>query len=143
MSDAAGLIMLAGRLLFGGYFVGVAGRAHIQQSSMMEGFAKSTGFPAAGIAGWPTGVWLEIGGLSVALGIWPDIGALMIALFAAVAASYFHRYWAIEDEMQKMTQQQLFGRNMVIIASSLFMFATFAAFGEGLRYAITSALFDF
>src|ERR687895_551691 len=107
------------------------------------GFRKPQGFPAAGIAGWPTGVWLEIGGLSVALGIWPDIGALIIALFAAVAASYFHRYWVIEDEMQKMTQQQLFGRNMVIIASCLFMFATFAVLGEELRYAITSALFDF
>lgn len=143
MSDAAGLIMLAGRLLFGGFFVGVAGRAHIQQSPMFVGFARSTTFPAPGIAGWPTGVWLEIGGLSIILGIWPDIGALMVALFAAIAASFFHRYWAIEDDMQKITQQQLFWRNMVIIASCLFMFATFAAIGDGLRYAVTRALFDF
>jgi putative oxidoreductase len=143
MSDAAGLIMLAGRLLFGGFFVSVGLQGHIQQSPALEGYARSANFPAPGIAGWPTGVWLIIGALSVGLGIWPDLGALMIAAFATIAASYFHRYWAIEDEMQKMTQQQLFGRNVVIVAFCLFMFATFAALGEGLRYAVTGALFDF
>jgi uncharacterized membrane protein YphA (DoxX/SURF4 family) len=143
MSDAAGLILLVGRLLFGGFFVGVAVQGHIQQSQALEGYAKSANFPTPGIAGWPTGVWLLVGALSVGLGIWPDLGALMIASFAAIAASYFHRYWEVEDAMQKMTQQQLFGRNIVIVACCLFMFATFAALGEGLRYAITSALFDF
>jgi len=143
MSDAAGLIMLAGRLLFGVFFAGVAGRAHIQQSPMFEGYSKSVNFPAPAIAGWPTGVWLVAGGLSVALGVWPDVGALMVAVFATTAASYVHRYWELEDEMQKVTQQQLFWRNVVIVAFCLFMFATFAALGEGLRYALTGALFDF
>jgi hypothetical protein len=46
----------------------------------------------AAIAGWTTGLWLVAGGLSVVLGIWPDVGAL-----------YFHRFWEIEDQMQKMT----------------------------------------
>jgi putative oxidoreductase len=143
MSDVAGLIMLAGRLLFGGFFVAVAGRAHIQQGAMLEGYARSTTFPVPGIAGWPTGVWLVAGGLSVGLGVWPDVGVLMIAAFATIAASYFHRYWAIDDEMQKMTQTQLFWRNVVIVAFCLFMFATFAALGPGLRYAVTTAVFDF
>jgi putative oxidoreductase len=143
MSDTAGLIMLLGRLLFGGFFVSVGLQGHVQQSQALEGYARSSNFPAPGIAGWPTGIWLVLGGISVGLGIWPDLGALMVAAFATIAASYFHRYWEIEDAMQKMTQQQLFGRNVVIVASCLFMFATFAALGEGLRYAVTGALFDF
>jgi putative oxidoreductase len=143
MSDGAGLIMLAGRLLFAGFFVGIAGRSHIQQSEMFVGFAKGTKFPAPELGGWPTGVWLVLGGLSVGLGIWPDLGALMVAIFAATAAFFVHRYWEIEDQMQQITQQQLFWRNMIIIAFCLFMFATFAALGPALRFAITTALFEF
>jgi uncharacterized membrane protein YphA (DoxX/SURF4 family) len=143
MSDGAGFIMLVGRLLFAGFFVGVAGRAHIQQGQMFEGFANSMNFPGAAIAGWPTGLWLVVGGLSVGLGIWPDLGALMVAAFATTAASFFHRYWTIEDEGQKMVQTQLFGRNVIIVAACLFMFATFVALGPALRYAVTTAAFDF
>jgi hypothetical protein len=39
---------------------------------MMEGYAKQMNFPLAAIAGWPTGLWLIAGSLSIALGVWPD-----------------------------------------------------------------------
>jgi uncharacterized membrane protein YphA (DoxX/SURF4 family) len=101
------------------------------------------GFPAAGIAGWPTGLWLIAGSVSIGLGILPDIGALMIIVFLLVALSYFHRYWEIEDPMQKMTQQQLLWRNVFGIGACLVFFGTFVTLGPELRYVITPALFDF
>jgi putative oxidoreductase len=143
VSTGAGLLFLAGRALFGLFFAVVAGfGGHIRNSKMLEGYARSAGFPFASIAGWPTGVWLALGGLSVALGIWPDVGALMIAAFVITAAGYFHRFWEIEDQMQKMTQQQLFFRNVVALATVLILIGAFSAFGPELRFAITQPLLD-
>jgi uncharacterized membrane protein YphA (DoxX/SURF4 family) len=142
VSDAAGIIQLIGRLLFGSYFVFVGVGFHVGKTKMAEGYAGSTGFPVPAIAGWPTGVWMAAAGLSVMLGIWPDIGALMIAAFAIVAAAYFHRFWELDDPMQMQTQQQLFGRNVIIVGACLVMFAFFTAAGDALRYAITGPAFD-
>jgi len=143
VSVAAGLVFLAGRVLFGLYFAVVAGiGGHIRNSKTLEGYARSVGFPVAAIAGWPTGLWLVVGGLSVALGIWPDVGALMIAAFVVLGALYFHRFWEIEDQMQKMTQQQLFFRNVIALATTLILVGIFTAFGSELRFAITQPLFN-
>lgn len=143
MSTETGLIFLVGRALFGLFFaLGAGYGGHIRNSKGLEGFAQSMGFPFPSIAGWPTGLWLVVGGLSVTLGIWPDIGALMIAVFVVVAAIYFHRFWEVEDAMQKMTQQQLFFRNVVAFAMTLVLFATFAAFGSEVRYVIIEPLFQ-
>jgi uncharacterized membrane protein YphA (DoxX/SURF4 family) len=143
MSAGAGLIFLVGRLVFGLYFTVVAGiQGHVRNSQMLEGYARSIGFPLAAISGWPTGVWLVVGGLSVALGILGDLGALMIAAFVIVAAINFHRFWEIEDETQKMTQQQLFGRNTTMLGTTLILFGVFTGFGSELRFVMTQALFS-
>jgi putative oxidoreductase len=142
MSDAAGIIQLIGRVLFAGYFVFVGVGFHVAMTKMAEGYAQSAGFPVPAIAGWPTGLWMAAGGLSLILGIWPDIGALMIAAFAIVAAAYFHRFWELDDQMQKQTQQQLFGRNVIIVGACLVMFAFFTAAGDALRFSITGPAFD-
>jgi len=142
MSDAAGIIQLIGRVLFAGYFVFVGVGFHVAMTKMAEGYAQSAGFSVPAIAGWPTGLWMAAGGLSLILGIWPDIGALMIAAFAIVAAAYFHRFWELDDQMQKQTQQQLFGRNVIILGACLVMFGFFTAAGDALRYTITGPAFD-
>jgi putative oxidoreductase len=141
MSDAAGIIQLIGRLLFAGYFAFVGAGFHVAKSKMAEGYAASTRFPVPAIAGWPTGLWMVAGALSIGLGVWPDVGALMIAVFAIVAAAYFHRFWEV-DPTQTQTQQQLFGRNVIIVGACLVMFAFFSAADDALRYTITGPAFD-
>jgi uncharacterized membrane protein YphA (DoxX/SURF4 family) len=143
MSAEAGLVILVGRVVFALYFGAVAGIGHIRSSQNYEGYARSIRFPAVGVTGWPAGVWLELGALSVALGVWADVGALMIGLFVLIAAIYFHRYWTIEDQMQRMNQQFLFWRNVITLGASIALFGCFAAFGEALRFAITAPLFQF
>jgi putative oxidoreductase len=143
MSAAAGLVVLAGRVLFAIFFGLVAGRDHVRLSQMFEGGARAAGFPAPFLGGWPAGVWLIVGSLSVGLGVWPDVGALMVAVFVIVAASWFHRYWDIADQEQKRMQNQLFWRNAVALSASLTMFGAFAAFGPELRFTITAPLFQF
>ncbi len=144
MSDVAGAFVLAGRVIFAVFFGYVAGYGgHIKMTKMLEGYARQVKFPVAAIAGWPTGVWLIAGALSIALGVWPDVGALMIAAFLLPALLYFHRYWDVEDPAQKQTQQQLFWRNVFGIGACLVFFGTFVTLGPDLRYVITGPLFDF
>ena len=142
MSAGAGIIELIGRILFSIYFV-YAGRGHVANSSTYEGFARSGKFPVPAVAGWPAGIWLIAGGISIALGIWPDIGALLIAAFVALAGWYFHRFWEIGDPDQRRPQQQLFFRNLITVGACLVMFALFATLGHALRFAITGPAITF
>jgi putative oxidoreductase len=143
MSPTAGIIALVGRLLFGLYFVFLGAGFHVTKSKMAEEYARAMRFPLPGVAGWPTGLWMAAGGLSLALGIWPDIGALMIAAFAIPAAAWFHRFWEVEDPMQRQFQQGYFGRNVIIVGACLVMFTFFAAAGDALRYTITGPAITF
>jgi putative oxidoreductase len=143
MSDATGVVVLIGRILFAYFFGVVAGVGHFKRDQMMRGYAKQVGFPVPAIAGWVSGVWLILGAVSVGLGIWPDLGSLMIGAFVIPAALYFHPFWTFEDEAQKATQKQLFYRNLVILGASVVFFGTFVTLGSELRFAITAPLFDF
>jgi putative oxidoreductase len=143
VSDAAGVVVLIGRLLFAYFFGAVAGVGHFKRDQMMRGAAKQVGFPVPAVAGWVAGLWLMVGAVSVALGIWPDLGSLVIGAFVIPAALFFHRFWTLEDEMQKTTQRQLFYRNLVILGASVVFFGTFVTLGSELRFAITAPLFDF
>jgi hypothetical protein len=66
----------------------------------------------------------------------------MIGAFVIPAALFFHRFWAADDE-QKMTQTQLFYRNLVILGAAIVFFGTFVTLGSQLRFAITGSLFHF
>jgi putative oxidoreductase len=144
MSEAAGIVVLVGRILFALFFGLVAGfGGHVRNSKMLEGYAKQMKFPVPAIAGWPTGVWLIAGSLSIGLGYWPDLGALMIMAFLGTAAAFFHRYWELEDPMQKQTQQTLFWRNVFGIGACLVFFGSFVALGPELRFVVTGPLFEF
>jgi putative oxidoreductase len=142
MSDGAGLIALIGRLLFGLYFVALGLGFHVPKTKMAEDYARSMRFPAPAVAGWPTGLWMAAGGLSISLGIWPDLGAVMIALFAIPAAAYFHRFWEVEDPTTRQFQQGYFGRNVIIVGACAFMFAVFATAGDAFPFTITGPLFE-
>jgi putative oxidoreductase len=143
MSDTAGVVVLIGRIVFAFFFGAVAGVGHFKRDQAMRGYAEQAGFPVPAIAGWVSGLWLIIGALSVAVGIWPDLGSLMIGAFVIPAALFFHRFWTLEDEMQRTSQTQLFYRNLIALGAALVFFGTFATLGSELRFTITAPLFDF
>jgi len=143
VSDAAGVMVLIGRLVFAYYFGVVAGIGHFKKDQMMRGYAQQAGFPVPAIAGWVAGLWLILGAVSLGLGVWPDVGSLMIGVFVIPAAVFFHRFWSFEDEGQKTFQQTAFYRNLVIFGASLVFLGTFVTLGSGLRYSITGSLFHF
>lgn len=143
MSTTAGIIILIGRILFvlfPGYQSGVKG--HLRNSQGLVGYARSANLPIPSVGGWPAGLWLVASSLSIGLGIWPDIGSLMLGLFVIIAAAYFHRYWEIEDQAQRMVQHAFFWRNMIILGACLVMFGFFATVDEALRFTITDSLIN-
>jgi hypothetical protein len=56
---------------------------------------------------------------------------------------FFHRFWTLENEMQRMQQTQLFYRNLIALGAALVFFGTFVTLGSELRFTITAPLFDF
>lgn len=142
MSDAAGVLVLIGRISFVYWFAAVTGVGHFKRDQMMRGYAQQAGFPFPALAGWVAGLWLVGGALSVALGIWPDLGSLMLGAMAVPTALFFHRFWTFDDEMQKTFQAQLFYRNLIIFGAALVFFGTFVTLGSELRFTITGPLFD-
>jgi putative oxidoreductase len=143
MNDAAGVVVLLGRILFAYWFIAVTGVGHFKNDRMMRGFAQQAGFPVPAAAGWVAGLWIVSGALSIALGIWPDVGSLMLGAFVIPAALYFHRFWTVDAEMQKTLQTQLFYRNLIILGATLVFLGAFVSLGSELRFAITDPLFDF
>ena len=140
MSTASGLIFLIGRVAFAAFFAR-AGYRHLFGGDQMTGYARGVGFPAPALASWPAGVWLILGGVSIAVGIWPDIGALMLIAFLVPAATWFHNFWRAPAE-QRMMQEQLFWRNVTFVAACIALFGVFVGLGHGLRYAVTPSLID-
>lgn len=138
MSDTAGLVLLAGRIVFAFFFV-MAGYRHIVGGAQMTEYARGVGFPVPALAPWPSGIVLVAGGVSVAAGIWPDIGALLLIAFLIPAAVWFHPFWKTPDDQ---TQAQLFFRNITLIGACIALFAVFTGLGDGLRYTVTDALID-
>lgn len=85
----AGILMLIGRVIFGGFFVIAAVRNTL-------GFGKRIGSPTN--YGWPLPTALLalgfamqlVGGVSLILDVWTVAGALILILFLVLATSLFH-----------------------------------------------------
>ena len=92
------------------------------------------------MAGWPVGVWLVLGILSMVLGIWPDVGALMIAAFLIPTTILFHPFWTFSDPVQRRTQRGSFFRNISLLGATLALFSFLTVVGPG-QFAITGSLF--
>lgn len=88
-------------------------------------------------------MWLLAGSVSIGFGIWGDVGSLMIAAFVIPAAAWFHRFWEVEDQSQKMMQTGFFFRNVIALAMSLVLFGIFAGLGPDLPFTITEPAFSF
>jgi uncharacterized membrane protein YphA (DoxX/SURF4 family) len=142
VSDAAGGVLLAGRVLFAAYFA-YYGLGHLRgPNRFVEGTRARGRLPVPFLAGWPAGLWLSIGALSVAAGIWPDLGVLMLGVFVLLTMLYVHDFWNLDAEPGREAQRQLFLRNSAFMASCVALFGTFTGLGEGLPLVLIPPLFS-
>ncbi len=112
------IIVLVGRILFGGFFI-MMGINHFQNLGMMSGYAESKNVPFARLAVIGTGVMLVVGGASVLLGNVPIVGLTVLILFLLSTLVTMHDFWNMKDPQQRAAEQVNFLKNVALIGASL------------------------
>jgi putative oxidoreductase len=112
------IIVLVGRILFGGFFV-MSGLNHFRNLGMMSGYAQSKNVPFPRLAVIGTGVMLVVGGASVLLGIVPLVGLTVLIVFLLSTLVTMHDFWNMKDPQQRAAEQVNFLKNVALIGASL------------------------
>ena len=115
-------LFVAGRILFGGFFI-VSGIRHFQFLGMMAGFVGSKGFPAPKFFVVFSGLLIMAGGLSMLLGFRPLWGVVCITLFLVPVSFVMHNYWADTDPMGRINNQVNFMKNVALLGAAWMMLA--------------------
>ena len=127
------LILVIGRILFGGFFL-MSGINHFTKLEAMTGYAKYKKLPAAKLGVLISGLMLVIGGLSVILGYYADLGALLLAIFLVLAAVIFHNFWKETDATAKQNEMLGFMKDIALAGAALILFALVAKYGAELDF---------
>src|SRR5882672_10173992 len=109
--------VLAGRLIFGGYFI-YSGIKHFTERETMVSYARAKGvaFPQVAVLG--SGAMLVVGGASLLTGVKPKLGASLIAAFLAGVTPKMHDYWNAGDSGQRMHDFVDFTKNLALIGGA-------------------------
>lgn len=136
ITGTEGIVLLVGRILFGG-IIAFTGLNHFMQTEEMTGYAQHKGLPAAKLGVLLSGVVLVLGGLSIVVGVFPVIGAFAVAGFLVIAALTFHDFWAVPED-QKQTEMTHFLKNIALAGGA---FAIAALGWETWAYALNVRFF--
>jgi len=115
-------LFLAGRLLFGGFFV-VSGLRHFIQLSAYAAYAASKRISAPRLGVLGSGLLAVLGGLSVALGAWPRYGVVLLVVFLVPVSLMMHNYWADADPQSRQSNQVHFMKNLALMGAALMLLA--------------------
>jgi uncharacterized membrane protein YphA (DoxX/SURF4 family) len=127
------LIIVIGRILFGGFFL-MSGINHFTKLEAMTGYAKYKKLPAAKLGVLISGLALVIGGISIILGYYADLGALLLAIFLVLAAVIFHNFWKETDATAKQNEMLGFMKDMALAGAALILFALVVKHGTDLDF---------
>ncbi|AGB31487.1 DoxX family protein [Natrinema pellirubrum DSM 15624] len=116
-SGLAAVVLLVGRLLFGGLVI-YQGINHFLAPDAMAGYAEAKGVPAPKLGVIASGVVLVLGGLGLVLGVYPVVAAGALAVFFLVATPLMHDFWAVPDD-QRQNEMNHFTKNVELFAASL------------------------
>jgi putative oxidoreductase len=108
-----------GRLIFGGYFV-YSGVNHFLKKDMLSGYAASKNVPSPDVAVQASGALALVGGASILTGLAPRWGAAALVLFMA-GVTTMHRFWEVEDPMQRNAEWVNFMKNVGLIGAALML----------------------
>src|SRR5262245_57633704 len=111
--------LLAGRAIYGGYFV-YNGINHLVNRRMMADYARSKGVRAADAAVVTSGLMIIAGGTSLVLGVKPKVGVGLISGFLLVVSPQIHAFWKERDPQRRMQEMVNFTKNLALVGASLF-----------------------
>ena len=110
-------LLLAGRVLYGGFFL-LAGIDHFRHVSMMTPYAASKGIPAPRLGVLGSGSLIILGGLSVLLGARPTWGVLLLTVFLLPTSFLMHNYWAATDPSVRQLDMTNFKKNIALLGAA-------------------------
>jgi putative oxidoreductase len=109
-------LFLAGRLLYGGFFL-LAGIDHYRHVAMMAPYAASKGLPVPRLAVLGSGLLIVLGGLSILLGVRPTWGVLLLSIFLVPTSFLMHNYWTATDPAARMLDMTNFKKNIALLGA--------------------------
>ena len=127
------VIILIGRILFGGFFL-MSGINHFTKLEAMTGYAKYKKLPAAKLGVLISGLMLVLGGIYIILGFYTDLGALLLAIFLVLAAVIFHNFWTETDATAKQNEMLAFMKDIALAGGALIVFALVVKHGADLDF---------
>lgn len=116
MTEATSIALLAGRLIFGGYFV-LGAYNHFRNRHALAGYAAAKGAPMPMASVLGTGALLGLGGLSVITGVLPLLGLALLALFLLGVTPLMHAFWKVQDPTMRMEETLNFSRNAALFGA--------------------------
>lgn len=122
MSDLRRASFLMGRMI-AGFFYLIMGLNHFGAWETLSGYAADKGVPFPSLAVGVSGVFLVMGGVSVALGLRPVLGVLCIVTALLPITLVMHDFWAIHDAAARQVELTAFLKNGGLIGSALILLA--------------------
>jgi uncharacterized membrane protein YphA (DoxX/SURF4 family) len=114
------ILLLVGRILFGGYFV-MSGYGHFFHHEDLVAYARSKKVPMANLGVFITGLLIFLGGLGVMLGVYIQWSLWAIILFLLVVTLFMHRYWQEQDAGARMSNRVNFYKNFALLGAALML----------------------
>ena len=114
-------LVLAGRFLFGGFFV-YSGVMHFLHLHDLVEYSGSKGVPMPELAVGAAGTMLTLGGLSYLLGWHTKWGGVVLLAFLLPAAFLIHSFWKETDPVTLQIQMSYFLRNLAFSGAILMSF---------------------
>jgi len=115
------ILLLVGRILFGGFFV-MGGAMHFMKLHDMTEYARIKGAPMPKMSTIVTGMVIMLAGLGVVFGVYQSISLFAIAAFLVVITPIMHAYWKVTDPNIKMMEMQMFLKNMALLGATLVLY---------------------
>lgn len=103
------------------FFLSAVGNK-IPNFGAVAGVMEKAGVPAPKFMLVGAIVFLIVGSLSVLVGYKAKFGALLLFVFLALAAYFFHNFWALEGQAAQ-TQQIQFLKNLALMGAMLMIMA--------------------
>jgi putative oxidoreductase len=110
--------LLAGRVIFGGYFL-YNGLNHFVNRDALVEYARAKGVRAPGIAVAASGLMLVAGAASILAGARPKVGACLISTFLAGVSPVMHAFWKEREPAAHMQEMVNFTKNVALIGACL------------------------
>lgn len=115
------LLLLVGRILFGGFFV-IGGAMHFMKMKDMAAMTKMRGVPMPELAVAGSGIVIMLAGLGVVFGVYQSLALLVLAAFLLIITPLMHAFWSDADPMMKMINMQMFLKNIALLGASLALY---------------------